>query len=220
MSEYTRIKVQETPRLGQPGQTVAKLTRLGWVLMSPGKEVELSKLMVIKTSTDHYEDLYRLDVLGVTDSVTDSVSDEGTVHQEFKEQLRKDKNGWYETGLIWKDNCSTLASNKSGSLLRLRNLLRNLQKDQKLFEMYDQVIQEQLPEGVVERVTEEVNFGQREFYLPHKAVIRENAESTKLRIVYDMSSRENSRSFSSNDCLEIGPALQNLLWSVLIRSNQ
>ena len=137
-SEYIRIKVQEMPRVGQPGEPIAELTRLGWVLMSRGKEVELSKLMIIKTSTDDYENLYRLDVLGVTDSV----SDEGTVHQEFKEQLRKDKNGQYETGLIWKHNCSTLASKKSGSLGRLRNLLRNLQKDQKLFEMYDQVIQE------------------------------------------------------------------------------
>ena len=182
--------------------------------MSPGKEVELSKLMVIKISTADYENLNRLDVLGVASSV----SDEGTVHQEFKEHLKKDKNGSYETGLIWKDNFSTLASNKSGSLGRLRNLLGNLQKDQKLFEMYDQVIQKQLAEGVVERAAEEVNFGQQEFYLTHKAAIRENVESTKLRIVYDASARENSRSFSLNDCLEAGPALQNLLWSVLIKT--
>ena len=79
-------------------------------------------------------------------------------------------------------------------------------------------MQEQLAEGVVERVTEEVNFGQRQFYLPQKAVICENAESTKLRIVYDASARENSRSFSLNDCLETGSALQILLWSVLIRT--
>ena len=71
---------------------------------------------------------------------------------------------------------------------------------------------------MVERVTEKLNFGQGEFYLPHKAVIRENAESTKLRIVYDASARENSRSFSLNDCLETGPALQNFLWSILIRT--
>ena len=129
--KYTRIKVQKLPRVEQPGEPIAKWTRLGWVLMSSGKEVELSKLMVIKTCTVDYENLYRLDVL----VVTDSVSDEGIVYQEFKEKLRKDKNGWYETGLIWKDNCSALASNKSGSLGRLRNLLRNLQKDQKLFEM-------------------------------------------------------------------------------------
>ena len=96
--------------------------------------------------------------------------------------------------------------------------MRNLLKDQKPFEIYDQVIQEQLAEEVVRRVTEEVNFGQQEFYLLHKAVISENAESTKLRIVYDASTRENSRSFSLNECLETGPALQNLLWSVLIRT--
>ena len=33
-----------------------------------------------------------------------------------------------------------------------------------------------------------------------------------------MSAREKSRSFSLNDCLETGPALQNSLWSVLIRT--
>ena len=43
--------------------------------------------MVIKTATDNYENLYRLDILGVTDRI----SDEGTVHHKFKEQLRKDK---------------------------------------------------------------------------------------------------------------------------------
>ena len=159
--------------------------------MSPGKEVKPSKLMVIKTSTDNYENLYRLDILGVTDRI----SDEGTVHHKFKEQLRKDKNkGWYKTGLIWKDNCSTLTSNQSRSLGKLRKLLRNLQKNKKLFELYGQLIQEQLAEGVIERVTEEENFGQREFYLPHKTVIRDNAKSTNLRIVYDMSARENIRS--------------------------
>ena len=69
--EYTRIKVQEMPRVGQPGEPIAELTRLGWVLMSPGEEVELGKLMVLKTSTDDYENLYRLDVLELTDSVSD-----------------------------------------------------------------------------------------------------------------------------------------------------
>ena len=80
-SEYISIKVQEMPRAGLPGQSVAELTRLGWVLMSPAKEVQLSKLMVIKTSTVNYENCDRLDVLGVADSV----NNEGTVHQEFME---------------------------------------------------------------------------------------------------------------------------------------
>ena len=71
---------------------------------------------------------------------------------------------------------------------------------------------------MVEKVTEEVNFGQQEFYLLRKAAICEHAKITKLLIVYDASARENSRSFSMKDCLETGPALQNVLWSVLIRT--
>ena len=58
----------------------------------------------------------------------------------------------------------------------------------------------------------------REFYIPHKPVIRESAESTKLRIVFHASAKANEKSPSLNDCLETGPALQNLLWDVLVRN--
>ena len=53
--------------------------------------------------------------------------------------------------------------------------------------------------------------------MPHRAVIREGAESTKMRVVYDCSSREREGSPSLNDCLDIGPPLQNKLWNVLVR---
>ena len=43
------------------------------------------------------------------------------------------------------------------------------------------------------------------------------AETTKLRIVYDASSRANPKVPSLNDCLYSGAPLQNHLWSVLIR---
>ena len=57
----------------------------------------------------------------------------------------------------------------------------------------------------------------KEFYIPHKAVVREAAESRKLRIVYDASARESENSPSLNECLEVGPPLQNRLWAVLVR---
>ena len=50
-----------------------------------------------------------------------------------------------------------------------------------------------------------------------EAVIREAAESTKMRIVFDASAKASPTSPSLNDCLETGPPLQNLLWSVLVR---
>ena len=54
----------------------------------------------------------------------------------------------------------------------------------------------------------------KEFYLPHRAVGRENAETTKLRVVYDASARAHNGAPSLNDCLHTGPSLQNKLWSV------
>ena len=33
-SDYTKIKIQEMPRVGKLGEPVAELTRFGWVLMS------------------------------------------------------------------------------------------------------------------------------------------------------------------------------------------
>ena len=39
-----------------------------------------------------------------------------------------------------------------------------------------------------------------------------------MRIVYDASARANEKSPSLNDCLERGPLLQNLMWSVLVRN--
>ena len=56
----------------------------------------------------------------------------------------------------------------------------------------------------------------REFYMPHRAVVREGAESTKTRVVYDFSAREGERP-SLNDCLYVGPPLQNKLSDVLVR---
>ena len=77
------------------------------------------------------------------------------------------------------------------------------------------MIQEQLKDGVVEPVPDDPEG--REFYIPHKGVFRETAESTKLRVVYDASARPTKESPSLNDCLEIGPPLQNKLWTVLVR---
>ena len=60
--------------------------------------------------------------------------------------------------------------------------------------------------------------GSREFYIPHKPVVRESAETTKLRVVYDASARAHSGAPSLNECLNPGPPLQNRLWSVLVRA--
>ena len=168
-------------------------------------------MLLTQTSRVDYEDLCKLDVLGLEDSPS---GDQSVVYDEFKEQLRRSEKGWYETGLPWKGNHTPLPNNKEGSLRRLASLVRKLEKNGSM-EDYNAVIQEQLIEGIVERTPNSV-VG-REFYIPHKGVVRETAESTKLRILYDASARAWDGAPSLNECLNNGPPLQNQLWSVLIR---
>jgi hypothetical protein len=212
-SEYARIKTGTPPRIGKPGQPVAELTRFGWTLISPGKEVDLTNMFLTQTSTMDYENLCKLDVLGLKDSPE---GDQQSVYDEFKEQLIRRPDGSYETGLPWKGCHPPLHSNEMGSLRRLNNLVKKLEKQPGILEKYDDVIQNQLSQGIVEKATAK-GVG-RVFYIPHKPVFRESAESTKLRIVYQASARGNEKAPSLNECLETGPSLQNLLWSVLVRN--
>ena len=64
-------------------------------------------------------------------------------------------------------------------------------------ERYNEIIQKQIQESIVESAPKQPNG--REFYIPHKPVIRENADSTKLRIVYDASAKEYPEAPSLNE---------------------
>ena len=59
-----------TPRIGKPGEPIAELTRLGWTIMSPGNEPDLTNMFLTQTSVTDYEELCRLDVLGLEDFPT------------------------------------------------------------------------------------------------------------------------------------------------------
>ncbi len=64
---------------------------------------------------------------------------------------------------------------------------------------YDTIIRDQLTEGVVEPAP--LQATEKEFYMPPRAVIRETAETTKMRVVYDCSARGAKKAPSPNDCL-------------------
>ena len=122
-NEYAQIKTETTPKIGKPGEPIAELTRLGWTIMSPGSESDLTNMFLTQTSAADYEALCRLDVLGLQDH---PVGDQDLVFEEFKEQLTRNPQGWYETGLLWKRNHPPLPNNKHGSLKQLENLVRKL----------------------------------------------------------------------------------------------
>ena len=208
---FPRIKKPTKPLIGEETEPIAELTKLGWFVMSPGLEFESRTALLTQTYQEDYQRLCKLDVLGLEDCPEHS---QKTVHAEFKEQLMRSEEGWYETGLTWKGGHPELPSNEQGSKRRLQSLLLRLKRDG-LVSTYDAIIADQLKEGIIERAPE-VPQG-REFYIPHKPVVREGAESTKVRIVYDASARAYAGAPSLNEILYAGPPLQNKLWDVLVQ---
>ena len=104
--------------------------------MPPWKEVDLSPMFFAQISHVDYDNLCRLDVLGLADS---STGDQEEVYADFKEQLTQDEEGWYERGLPWRGNHPPLPSNEVVSLRQLGNLEKKL-RSQENIERYDQVI--------------------------------------------------------------------------------
>ena len=146
--------------------------------------------------------------------------DTNYVYEEFQKQLECGPGGFYETNLIWRDNHSPLKNRKSNSLGRLSSLVKNLTHWNQL-ERYDNIIQDQIIESIVEKVDEicehEITVGEKVFYFPQRPVIRKSAETTRLSIVCDASSKPTKLSASLNDCLGTAPALQNSMWDILVR---
>ena len=216
-ADYLRIRTTEPLILGanpnkDPG---AEFTMLGWTIYGRQllSEFGPEKQFLLKTGQEEFEKLCSLDVLGLADTGTKR---ETEIHEDFIQQLNKTPAGYYETKLPWKEDHVPLTTNKSLSASRLISTTRKLEKTGKLQE-YDQIMQEQIADGIIEPIPEHPT-GEVVHYIPHQAVIRENAATTKMRIVYDCSARANNKSPSLNDCLETGPPLQPLLFDIILRN--
>ena len=178
---------------------------IGWTMISPGGEGASSPLLLTRSVGADYEQLCALDVLGLAEVPE---NDQETVHEDFKEQLERNPDGSYVTKLPWKANHPALPTNEMGSRRRLEQLIKKLRRDGN-YDVYNDVIEEQLQGGVIE-IAPSAPTG-KEYYIPHKGVTKQDAETTKLPIVYDASARENSNQPFLNDCFHPGLSLQNLL---------
>ena len=87
----------------------------------------------------------------------------------------------------------------------------------KLKEEYEKIVATRKESGITEKVPDS-RTANRVFYMPHKPVIREDAATTKVRMVFDASAKPHYLANSINDCMYRGPPLQPLMWDILIRA--
>ena len=126
------------------------------------------------------------------------------------------KDGRYVVSLPYKNDIyESLPSDYEMCKGRLISLFCKLRKNPELLRQYDSIFREQLNENIIERVSLEDN--EDAHYLPHFGVIREDRETTKLRIVFDGSAKASRDALSLNERLEMGENFMPLLYDTLIR---
>ena len=125
----------------------------------------------------------------------------------------------YEACLPFKQDHPVIPDNYRLAHGRLFSLLKRLNSEPQILHQYDNVIKEQLATGIVNLVNDDerdtVEPG-KVHYIPHREVLREDRSTTKLRVVYDASSKQKGQ-MSLNECLLPGPPLTPLILDILLR---
>ena len=126
----------------------------------------------------------------------------------------------YEIRLPWKEGypSSDIPNHFHLCFNRLKYLQQRLLKNPDVLQAYSDIIKEQLDQGIIEAVVDpnDTTIG-HVHYLPHHAVVRDDKQTTKVRVVYDGSARSVENPLSINDCLLTGPNLIPKLFDILIR---
>lgn len=163
---------------------------------------------------NNLENFWKLENIGIEDS-PHNMDDELAINI-FNENVKFCENR-YEVTWPWKLNKDCLESNYELSVGRLKSLVRRLNPNN--FKKYDDIIQSQLDNGIVEKVNtdNDANNSNKKHYIHHHCVIKSTAESTKLRIVYDASAENKISKTSLNECLFHGPVMLKDLPGILMR---
>ena len=143
------------------------------------------------------------------------LKNEQSVYEKFTQQISL-KQGRCEVHLPWKESHPPLPDNYDLCRKRLDGLLWRLRQNPERLLQYDTVIRDQLCQGVVEVVAYPTKHVEGQVhYLPHHAVVRQDKQITKLRVVYDASARSDGPSL--NDCLYTGPKFGQSILDILLR---
>lgn len=122
----------------------------------------------------------------------------------------------YSVRLPFKTAVPDLGTSYAAALRRLHSMERKFKDNVALKQAYVEFMRDYLTSGHMELVPEDKLNMANVLYLPHHAVIKGDSLTTKLRVVFDGSSKTNNGK-SLNDNQLKGPILQTDINSVILR---
>ncbi|EGT45359.1 hypothetical protein CAEBREN_32607 [Caenorhabditis brenneri] len=175
-------------------------------------ENEMTKLTYEVAQMRRLENL-GIENLSVTDETNKTTLDLLT---RFNETVRYNSRGELEVALPYNGNQSCLADNRAVATRRLISMLSTL--DEKRLVEYDKIFRDQLTAHYIEvATTDTLKAHKPVYFIPHRAVFKEDSLTTKLRVVLDASSHARGQ-LSLNDCLHAGTNMITPIFGILLRT--
>ena len=225
-SDYPEFGLCLEEIVGNPDEPVARKTPLGWTCV--GRVFRTDKDSVITnvftgfqrigaSSTSMDEDLRRLWNQDLTIAATDKESwspDDVRAFDRVSSQ-RTFLGDRYQVPIPWKEERPNLLDNRSGAMRRLHSLEITLRRrGSEVVQRYCQAFQDNVDKKyIIELSTQEASTPG--WYLPHFPVIKEEKETTKVRIVYDAAAVFENKSLNGE--MLSGPNLQRDILEILVK---
>ena len=154
------------------------------------------------------------------DNVSETLTqDEIFATQKVEQLLSYDpKAQRFTIGLLFRTK-PVLLNNYFSAIARLDNMLRKLKQNKTHAQLYNDVVQQYIKDDIVELIQDPVANDKNRtdvYYMPHRAIVKEARETTKVRPVFDASAKTPS-GFSLNDHILPGPSLHADLLAIQVK---
>jgi hypothetical protein len=134
----------------------------------------------------------------------------------FNKTTIKGKDNKYIVRFLFIESPETLGDTLQIALKRLAQTERQIARQPKLGECYQEFISEYKRLGHLAEVNQDDLKEKFPVYLPHHKVIRESSSTTKLHVVFDASAKSSNLK-SLNNIIAVGPIKQESLLVILLR---
>ncbi|XP_047540908.1 uncharacterized protein LOC125073870 [Vanessa atalanta] len=215
--EILQNGVKKSPR----GNLLAQNTLFGWVLS--GKiEQESVKENVLNLHVQVKEDelLKKFwEIENEPNSIEKRLTEEEKLCEKlYEETTLRREDGKFVVKLPFKTNNPQCQYGQSCDIAinKLLSLEKRLSKNPTLSNEYNRVLEEYTTLNHMKQVPNDDIDNPKCVYLPHHAVVREDKQTTKVRVVFNASNK-GVNNVSLNDDLMIGPKLQQDLRHLLLR---
>lgn len=202
---------------GPPGSPCALKTSLGWILFGGIEQSATSIDITVMHHSLHLDTMLK-QMWELQPSDKQALTKEERQCEElYRASYSRTEDGKYVVKLPLKTEIpqATQGETREIALKRMKQLETRFEKNPSLKIEYQEVMKQYKEHKYIEEVPKD-EINKPAIYLPQQLVERRDKETTKVRVVFDASSKGTNH-VSLNDDLMVGPQLQDDLRSLIMR---